>query len=184
MKQNKVIKQVVAIGIGSAIFIALTTVQIPLVFIPNTALQIRAAVLAFFAAVFGPIAGLAIGLIGHALGDAFFYGGVWWSWVIPDGLFGLLVGLFASRYAIEAGSFNFQKCLFFNIVQIVANAIAWIAVAPSLDILIYKEPANKVFSQGVAAFAANVTIVIILGSLLTWGYSKIKTKSSSLKEEN
>ena len=69
-------------------------------------------------------------------------------------------------------------------MQIVANAIAWIAVAPSLDILIYKEPANKVFSQGVAAFAANVTIVIILGSLLTWGYSKIKTKSSSLKEEN
>ena len=180
---KSIIRQVVAIGIGSAIFIALTTVQIPLGFIPNTALQVRAAVLAFFAAVFGPVAGLAIGLIGHALGDAFFYGGVWWSWVFPDGLFGLLLGLFARRYAIEEGGFKVPQLIWFNVVQIVANALAWILVAPVLDIVIYKEPANKVFAQGLAAFVANGIIVLILGSLLAWGYSKIKTKSSSLKEE-
>ena len=71
---KSIIRQVVAIGIGAAIFVALTTVQIPIGFIPNTALQVRAALLAFFAAVFGPVAGFAIGLIGHALGDALFYG--------------------------------------------------------------------------------------------------------------
>ena len=68
------IKHVVAMGIGTALFVVLTNVQIPVGFIPNTALQTRAAVLAFFSAIFGPVVGGAIGLIGHALGDAVFYG--------------------------------------------------------------------------------------------------------------
>lgn len=178
------IRTVVAIGIGSALFVALTTVQIPLGFIPNTALQVRSAVLAFFAAVFGPIAGLAIGLIGHALGDALFYGSVWWSWVIPDGVFGLLVGLFAKNYAVEQGGFKVKACVLFNVVQVLANAVAWIVCAPVFDILIYKEPANKVFAQGFAAFIANMIVVAVLGSLLAWVYSRIKTSSSSLKAEN
>lgn len=41
------IKHVVAMGIGTALFVVLTNVQIPVGFIPNTALQTRAAVLAF-----------------------------------------------------------------------------------------------------------------------------------------
>ena len=181
---KSVIRQVVAIGIGAALFVALTTVQIPVGFVPNTALQVRAAVLAFFAAVFGPAAGFAIGFIGHALGDALFYGSVWWSWVVPDGVFGLLVGLFAKRYAIEEGGFGGKQLTLFNAVQVVANALAWILVAPLLDILIYKEPANKVFAQGVTAAVTNLAIVAVLGSLLAFGYSKVKTRSGSLKEEN
>ncbi len=180
---KSVIRQVVAIGIGAAIFVALTTVQIPVGFVPNTALQVRAAVLAFFAAVFGPVAGFAIGLIGHALGDALFYGSVWWSWVFPDAVFGLLVGLFAKKYAIENGGFGGKQVALFNAVQVIGNAVAWIACAPVLDILIYKEPANKVFAQGVTAAVTNLIIVAILGTLLAFGYSKVKTKSGSLKEE-
>ena len=180
---NFLIRQVVAIGIGAAIFVALTSVQIPVGFIPNTALQVRAAVLAFFGAVFGPVAGFAIGLIGHALGDALFYGSIWWSWVFPDAVFGLLVGLLVKKYAIEEGGFGVKQIILFNVVQIVANALAWILIAPVLDILIYKEPANKVFAQGVTAAICNAVIVAILGTLLAFSYSKIKTKSSSLKEE-
>ena len=180
---KSVIRQVVAIGIGAAIFVALTTVQIPVGFVPNTALQVRAAVLAFFAAVFGPVAGFAIGLIGHALGDALFYGSVWWSWVFPDAVFGLLVCLFAQKYAIENGGFGGKQIALFNVVQVVGNALAWIACAPVLDILIYKEPANKVFAQGAVAAVTNLIIVAILGTLLAFGYSKVKTKSGSLKEE-
>lgn len=56
------IKHVVAMGIGTALFVVLTNVQIPVGFIPNTALQTRAAVLAFFSAIFGPVVGGAIGL--------------------------------------------------------------------------------------------------------------------------
>ena len=149
------IKEVVATGIGTALFIVLTEVQIPLGIIPNTSMQPRAAVLAFLAAVFGPVVGGIIGLLGHALGDALFYGG-----------------------------FNKKKVVLFNVVQVVANAIAWIVVAPVLDILIYAEPAKKVFSQGVFAFVANIIIVGVLGSLLGLGYTKIGAKSSSLTKED
>ena len=49
------IKQVVATGIGTALFVVLTETQIPVVVVPNTALQVRAALLAFMAAVYAPI---------------------------------------------------------------------------------------------------------------------------------
>lgn len=115
------IKHVVAMGIGTALFVVLTNVQIPVGFIPNTALQTRAAVLAFFSAIFGPVVGGAIGLIGHALGDAVFYGSVWWSWVFPDAVFGIIVGLFAAKYKVKEGSFGGKEIGLFNIVQVVAN---------------------------------------------------------------
>ena len=54
MNQKIGIKQVVAIGIGTALFAVLNMFQVPLGFIPNTSLQVRMAVLAFFSAVFGP----------------------------------------------------------------------------------------------------------------------------------
>ena len=184
MKLKFGIKEVVAIGIGTALFIVLTNVQVPFGIIPNTALQSRVAVLTFFSAVFGPIVGGAVGLIGHALGDALFYGSVWWSWVFPDALFGILMGLFAAKYAIKDGGFNGKAIALFNVVQIIANALAWILLAPVLDILIYAEPANKVFTQGVLAFIGNIVVAGVLGTLLAVAYSKIGARSSSLSKED
>jgi len=184
MKQKFGIKEVVAIGIGTALFVVLTNVQIPFGIIPNTALQSRVAILTFFAAVFGPVVGGAIGLIGHALGDALFYGGVWWSWVFPDAVFGILVGIFAAKYAIKEGGFNTKAIVLFNIVQVVANAIAWVLVAPVLDILIYAEPADKVFVQGILAFIGNIIVAGVLGTLIAVAYSKVGAKSSSLSKED
>jgi energy-coupling factor transport system substrate-specific component len=178
------IKEVVAMGIGTALFVVLTNVQIPLVFIPNTALQPRMAVLAFFSAIFGPIVGGVVGFLGHALGDALFYGSVWWSWVFPEAVVGVCIGLFAKKYGVEEGSFaNTKTIVFFNVIQAVANAIAWIIVAPVLDILVYKEPANKVFVQGAFAFLGDIIIIGVLGTLLLVAYSKIAGKSSNLKVE-
>lgn len=184
MKMKFGIKEVVATGIGTALFVALTEVQIPLGFIPNTALQPRAALLAFLAAVFGPVVGGIVGLLGHAIGDALFYGSVWWSWVFPDAVFGIIVGLFAAKYKVKEGSFGGKEIGLFNIVQVVANALAWILVAPVLDIVIYAEPVKKVFTQGVTAFVANVIIIGILGTLLLVAYSKVGAKSGSLSKED
>ena len=178
------IKEVVAIGIGTALFVALTEVQVPLGFIPNTALQPRAALLAFVAAVFGPIVGGVVGLLGHALGDILFYGSAWWSWVFPDAVFGILVGLFAKKYLIKEGGFETKQCVLFNCVQFVANIVAWILLAPVLDIAIYAEPADKVFAQGFFACLGNVIIILVLSSLLALGYSKIGAKTSSLSKED
>jgi energy-coupling factor transport system substrate-specific component len=184
MKIKFGIKEVVATGIGTALYVALTEVQIPLGFIPNTALQPRAALLAFFAAVFGPVVGGIIGLLGHALGDALFYGSVWWSWVFPDAIFGIAVGLFAAKFAIKEGGFDKKAIILFNVIQVLANAVSWIVLAPILDIVIYAEPANKVFTQGFFAFLGNVIITAILGTLIAVGYTKVGAKSSSLKKED
>ncbi len=184
MKLKFGIKEVVAIGIGTALFVALTEIQIPTP-IPNTYLQPRMAIMAFLAAVFGPIVGAAVGLLGHAIGDAMFYGSVWWSWVFPEGVVGLAIGWFAASFAIKESGFNTTKNIVkFNVVQVIGNAIAWILVAPVLDILIYAEPANKVFIQGVWAFVGNILIIGILGTLLCVGYSAIGAKSSSLSKED
>ncbi len=184
MKSKFGIKEVVAIGIGTALFVALTEVQIPLGFIPNTALQPRAALMAFLAAVFGPVVGGVVGLLGHALGDALFYGSVWWSWVFPEAVAGIAIGLFVKKFAIKDGGFAVKEIVLFNIVQVVANAAAWILVAPVLDIVIYAEPASKVFAQGAWAFLGNIIIIGILGTLIAVGYSKIGGKSSSLSKED
>ncbi|MDE7020987.1 MAG: ECF-type riboflavin transporter substrate-binding protein [Lachnospiraceae bacterium] len=184
MKSKFGIKEVVAIGIGTALFVALTEVQIPLGFIPNTALQPRAALMAFLAAVFGPVVGGIVGLLGHALGDALFYGSVWWSWVFPEMVAGVAIGVFAKKFAIKDGGFAVKEIILFNIVQVIANGLAWILVAPVLDIVIYAEPAGKVFAQGAWAFLGNIIIVGILGTLIAVGYSKIGGKSSSLSRED
>ncbi len=169
MKLKFGIKEVVAIGIGTALFVALTEIQLPTP-IPNTYLQPRMAVMAFLAAVFGPLVGGVVGILGHALGDAMFYGSIWWSWVFPDGVVGFAIGWFAAKYAIKEGGFGTGKMIaFFNLVQAAANAVAWILVAPFLDIIIYAEPANKVFIQGLGACTGNIIIIGILGTLLCVG---------------
>ncbi|RKM61191.1 ECF-type riboflavin transporter substrate-binding protein [Butyrivibrio sp. CB08] len=179
------IKEVVAMGIGTALFVVLTNVQIPLIVVPNTALQPRMAILAFLSAVFGPIVGLVVGLVGHALGDALFYGSVWWSWVIPDGIVGLAIGFFANKFAVKEGGFvNSKNIILFNIVQVVVNAVAWIICAPVLDILIFAEPANKVFAQGAFAFLGNIVVIGILGTILLVAYSKIAGGSNNLQAED
>ena len=179
---NRVIsvRTVVAVGIGAALFFVLMRfVAIPSG-VPNTNLNLGIAVLTVFAAIFGPLAGLLIGFIGHTLVDLT-WGGVWWSWVIADGIYGLLAGLLWKLYRIEEGEFTVRNAVIFNLAQILSNAAAWVAVAPVLDVLIHKEPANKVFLQGLVAAGLNSAVVLILGTMLALGYSRTRVKAGSLK---
>ena len=177
------IRDIVALGICTALFVVLTTVQIP-IGIPNTYLQPRMAILAFFAAIFGPIVGGAAGFLGHAIGDAAFYGGVWWSWVIPEIIVGVGIGMFMRKYLVKEGGFATRsRITIFNIVQIASNAIAWIFLAPLFDVLIYKEPKDKVLLQGAFAFLGNIIVIGVLGTLLLVAYTKVMGKSSSLEKE-
>jgi len=182
---NKVIsvKTVVAIGIGAALlFVLMRFVAVPSG-VPNTNLNLGIAILSIFAAIFGPLAGLLIGFIGHTLNDMTAGFGVWWSWIIADALYGLMIGCFWKLYRIEEGEFGVRRAVFFNVVQIVANFIAWVGIAPTLDVLIYKEPPSKVYLQSLTAVIANIVVVLILGTLLAVGYSKTRTKAGSLKAE-
>ena len=103
MEKGLSIKTIVAIGIGSAVFVILGRfVSIP-TGIPNTTIETAYAFLALISIVFGPLAGLLTGLIGHALKDAIFYGSVWWSWVIVSAFVGLAIGLFSRKLDIQSG---------------------------------------------------------------------------------
>lgn len=185
MAKQKVlsIKTIVAIGIGSALFVILGRFGSIPSGIPNTNIETTYALLALFSLLYGPFAGLFIGLIGHTLKDTISYGSPWFSWVISSGIVGLVIGLLVARIAIHDGEFGRKEIIRFNLAQIAANAVAWFLVAPVLDILIYAEPANKVFTQGLTAGALNIASVAVIGSLLAIAYAKTRTKQGSLTRE-
>lgn len=182
-KKKMSIRSVVAIGIGTALFVVLSYVSIPLVLIPNTSIQTRVVLLSYMTAVFGPFVGGTIGFFGHMLADAIQFGSVWWSWVFPEAVFGLILGLFYKYYAIEDGDFKGKRIVSFNVIQVIANLIAWSVVAPVLDMLIYAEPANKAFTQGFFATIGNIITVGVLGVILGTTYSKMKQQANSLEKE-
>jgi len=176
------VKTVVAIGIGAALmFVLMRFVAIPSG-VPNTNLNLGIAILSIFAAIFGPVAGFLIGFIGHTITDLT-WGGVWWTWVIADALYGLAVGIFWKLYKIEEKTFGVKQAIIFNGIQIAANLLAWVVIAPTLDILIYQEPSDKVYIQGLVAGGLNIAVVLVLGTLLAFGYSKTGSKERSLKAE-
>ena len=53
-------------------------------------------------------------------------------------------------------------------------------VAPVLDILIYAEPAKKVFAQGVFAGISNSITAVVVGGLLVLAYTKTIAMKGSL----
>lgn len=175
-------KMIVATGLGAALFMVLFKfVAIPSP-IPETSLQIAYSVSAFFGTLFGPICSGLIAFIGHALNDATGGYGIWWSWVIASGISGLIMGLSYFKIDFEKG-FGKKEIITFNLIQIIANAVAWILVAPVLDIVIYAEPVNLVFTQGVAAALMNAITTGVVGTLLLIAYSKRSVKEGSLSKE-
>lgn len=183
MKSNNSIKTVVAIGIGAALFFVLGRfVAIPSP-VPNTNISLQYAVLALLAVMYGPVAGGLIGFIGHTLIDLSWGGTPWWSWVITSAFVGVIVGLFAQKLNVQEGEFGKGKVALFTIANIAAHVIGWIVVAPVLDILIYAEPANKVFAQGAFAAISNTITAVIVGGLLVLAYTKTIAKKGSLDQE-
>jgi energy-coupling factor transport system substrate-specific component len=68
-------------------------------------------------------------------------------------------------------------------MQIVGNAVVWGFIAPTLDILIYSEPVNKVYFQGLISATVNSIAVGIIGTLLMKAYASRQTKKGSLKKD-
>lgn len=182
-KKGFSIKTIVAIGIGAAVFIILGRFAAIPTGIPNTEIQTAYAFLALMAIVYGPVAGACIGFIGHGLKDLIAYGMPWFSWVIASAVVGLIIGLAYKKIDIHEGAFDKKKIITFNLYQIIANAVAWIVIAPTLDIIIYAEPANKVYLQGIVAGLANIVTVGIIGTLLLVAYAKTRTQKGSLEVE-
>ena len=52
------------------------------------------------------------------------------------------------------------------------------------DIVIYKEPIEKLFAQGLMAGTANIVTTGIVGTLLLVAYAKTVVRKGSLNKEN
>lgn len=183
MNRQFSIKHIVAIGISAAVFFVLARFAAIPTPIPNTTLQVSYGFLALVAVVFGPAVGALAGFIGHMLNDMTTYG-PWWSWIICSGLCGLGYGLVGLKLRVNEGKFSTRQLVLFNIGQLLVNGVAWLLCAPVLDILIYSEPINKLFVQGISTWLMNSVCVAVLGSLLIYSYAKTRTQKGSLDRED
>lgn len=178
------VKSLVATAIGAALFFVLGRfVAIPSG-IPDTNISIQYGVLGFIAAAFGPIVGGLAGLIGHFFIDFSYGWGVWWSWVIASAVCGVIMGFGMKNVKIDDGELGKNGIIRLVIVAAVAHIISWAVVAPTLDIVIYAEPANKVFVQGLVSAIANFVTTAIVGGILCYAYVSAIPKKGSLKEED
>ena len=90
----------------------------------------------------------------------------------------------ALRRRVDEGVFGKGDIIRYNIYQIIGNIIAWIIVAPVLDIVIYAEPVNLVFTQGVVAAITNAISAGVIGTVLLLLYSKTRAGKGTLKQED
>ena len=137
MKEKMSVKTIVAIGIGSAVFVILGRFVVIPTGIPNTNLETSYPFLALMSVVFGPVAGGLIGLIGHTLKDFTTYGSAWWSWIICSGIIGIIFGFAGRKMDLQHGEFTTNDMVRFNIFQAFGNIVVWGLIAPSLDILLH-----------------------------------------------
>lgn len=176
-------KTIVATGLGAALFMLLFMyVKVP-TGIPETQIQTAYGVGGFFAALFGPIAGGLIAFIGHFLSDSVQYGSAWMSWVIASGATCFIIGMVYPKLKVEEGQFTGKDMVLYNVYQIVGNVIGWVVIAPVLDIVIYAEPVNLVFTQGVVAAISNAVSAGVIGTILLKLYSKAHASKGSLTKE-
>ncbi|WP_303972864.1 ECF-type riboflavin transporter substrate-binding protein [Streptococcus merionis] len=181
--KNLSIKTVVAIGIGAALFFLIGRfVSIP-TGIPNTNIQLQYAVLALFAALYGPLAGFLIAFLGSTLIDITAFGNPWWSWILAAGVFGLILGFVGKRLRIESGIYTKKDITLTIVSSLIAVIIAWGILAPIGDIIIYQQPTELVFVQGLVAGLANAATVAIAGTALLAVYAKSRVGSGTLTKD-
>lgn len=181
MKTFKVKDVVAAAILAALVFVLLRYVAIPTP-LPDTTLSIHNAIIAFFAILYGPVVAFVGGFVGNLLVDITAGWGIWWSWIVPTGLFGLIIGLFC-KFDLENGQFGKKEIIRLNVVQVLAAFVCWGLVAPLGDILFYSEPAGKVFSQGLCIGISAVVCTAVVTTLLAKAYASSKAKKGSLSKE-
>lgn len=172
-------RDVVAIGIGAALYGALSYVSIPIG--PNTSFRIAVALLPIFGSIFGPIVGFLVGFIGHALNDALMNGSVWWSWVFLSATMGLFSGLitFDKDFDVLSGKISkkhYVKMYLYGLIGMVVGSV----VAYAGDVFLYGEPAAKVWLQIILANVANLVVLAVVGIPVVIALAKMKSKNNNL----
>lgn len=178
------VKSVVIIAIGAALY---GIGGLPIFGVPifaETTLKPAMAILAIFAALYGPIVGFLIGFLGHWITDLFAGWGVWMTWVLGSGIVGIVIGLFPklSRAKIEEGVFATREILIFIVLAFIGNFVGY-SISAFLDYVLYAEPASKVIAQQLIISSTNTVLIAIIGSIVLALIAKRRREGSNLTEE-
>lgn len=176
-------KAVVAVGIGAALYAALSYIAIPIG--PNTSFRIAVALLTIFGAIFGPVVGFLVGFIGHALNDALMWGSVWWSWVFLSAIMGLFAGFVTMHKDFDVLSGKIEKKHYISLyIYSALSIVAASLVAYLGDVFLYGEPANKVWYQIIIAAASNFAVIAVVGIPSIIALANMRKKNKGLEIEN
>lgn len=153
---------VLAIGIGAALYAALSVIVIPIG--SNTSFRIAFALLPIFGAFFGPTVGFLVGFIGHALNDAFMWGNVWWSWVFMSAMLGFFGGFVRMDRKFDpmignCNKLNVLSLYIWSLIGMFAGSI----LAYFGDVYMYGESPQKLFIQITLANTANLAVIFVVG---------------------
>jgi energy-coupling factor transport system substrate-specific component len=157
-------KTVVLIALGSALYGigGLPVFSIPV--FANTSLKPAMAILALFAALYGPRVGFLVGFIGHWVTDLFAGWGVWLTWIVGSGMVGGLIGLFPvlTRDRLERGLFGRLDFVLFMLLAFAGNGLGY-GCSAVLDHLLYAEPLSKVTLQLFIIALGNGILISVVG---------------------
>ena len=179
--KNKPVVTVLAIIAGTALFFVLgkfVTIPSPVL---NIYISVQYGLLAFMATLFGPLTGFLIGFAGHFLIDLSL-GSLHWSWIIASGVAGFIMGLCSKRVNLPKEDFSIVKMGIMNLYQACALIVTCGVIAPVLDMIMFSEPAEKVFVQGLVACLYDIVSTAIIGTLLCLAYSKFRSSAKGKKK--
>ncbi len=178
------VKSVVIIAIGAALY---GIGGLPIFGVPifaETTLKPAMAILAIFAALYGPIVGFLIGFLGHWITDLFAGWGVWMTWVLGSGIVGIVIGFFPklTKEKIEEGLFGTREIVIFIVLAFIGNFVGY-SISAFLDYVLYAEPASKVIAQQLIISSTNTVLIAIIGSIVLALIAKRRREGSNLTEE-
>lgn len=144
--------------------------------VENTQVTLAYAGLAVIALLTGPVVTPIVAFGAHFLSDGLTYTTVWWTWIVAEGVFGLMLGLIAARLDLLKHPFSWSCLLQFNIWQGIANLLVWGLIAPLGDFLVYQSGWEYVLMQGLVAAFWNFIVIGIFGTAFVYIYHIIKRK--------
>jgi len=173
---KKLIKSVLAtIILAALIFLNLRYVNV-YVESAGTSIAVYGFILTFFSVLFGPVVGFIGGFLGNLLADLTAGWGIWWTWIVVTGIYGLFIGLGCKDVKPGESFYGKKDHLRLIVVSILSGILCWGVLAPLGDIVFYKEPAAKVFAQGLLIGAGAILSSVFLCPILLEIYSKIVSK--------
>ena len=169
------VRQITLYAAGIALFVVVgCMIPIP---IPNTSAHIDLGytIMAIYAYLFGPIAGLLVGGFGRFLEDMILFGSIGSpGWLIASFSMGFLLGLIF-RYTKQMKNQTVATTLAV-LGTLIVNAVFLIGFAPFISSLWNGVPYVAKLPSGISAFATNSVAIAVLGMPLGKLLEKIAGK--------